>query len=482
MNFTDFMLFHEALSMSDEGLSISKDDSGETYCDFEFRGMPFRVTLSLRKGRLVPMWTHGENAEADFIPNVVGIAFKGPKGYSTSKVAGSASSAIYSKMLGCVKKVLDNMDVNAITFNAAEPGMYVMYNLFYRNYLMPDPPAGKGFLKIDNLGVNGMNGRDHQMYVSKEYIQQHKEQFPEQKYLWKRMIVTAHKNTKLELEKVELEKAINRINKRNLPSDQAKLAELTHKLESLKQEILKYNDAVRDERDKLRDERTARDEAERRRQQAERDEEYRREQEHIQRIRAERDLESQRDAEHIEVSSGLEAMTNKVLLAGELADPRSLSALGFDPAVYKWIAFVSVPGRRTGHSADDTMMDVVLGDNDPNRTQHMVRRKSISLRNASKLAPQLRPATIGELNNIATRTHYAMQNSEARYQWGKTWAAELKDAPKALQDAFGGLTLTDKAVNAAKGVASIPGQIANYYFPGKQQPRQTRTSGIWDTW
>ena len=133
MRFRDYIIFDEAMGMPTDGLRV-RDYGSSVTCHFDHGGDRYKVEM-----------LHGE---AYGIPEVWEVEFIGPGGVSTTGVSGTSSSAIYSRMLGCIKKLFETRRVNGLSFSPAEDAMLVPYDLFYRKYLRPDPPAGMGFLKV----------------------------------------------------------------------------------------------------------------------------------------------------------------------------------------------------------------------------------------------------------------------------------------------------------------------------------------------
>jgi hypothetical protein len=70
-----------------------------------------------------------------YLDNVFSVMFQGPEGYSTTGMAGTKATAIYGKLIGAVKKLIDTQDVEALTFTPAEPAMRIMYERFYQSFL-----------------------------------------------------------------------------------------------------------------------------------------------------------------------------------------------------------------------------------------------------------------------------------------------------------------------------------------------------------
>jgi hypothetical protein len=78
------------------------------------------------------------------VPGFFSIVFTGPKGTSSTKMAGTAATAIYTQLMLAVKKLIEIEQVNGLGFSPAEPGMGLVYQRFYRQYLQPG-----GFIRVD---------------------------------------------------------------------------------------------------------------------------------------------------------------------------------------------------------------------------------------------------------------------------------------------------------------------------------------------
>jgi hypothetical protein len=69
------------------------------------------------------------------VPGSYRIEFEGPNRYNTTGTAGTQATAIYSKMLLVIKKLMTTQEVNGITFEPHEPGMALVYQRFYDRFL-----------------------------------------------------------------------------------------------------------------------------------------------------------------------------------------------------------------------------------------------------------------------------------------------------------------------------------------------------------
>lgn len=157
MEFIDFIGLQEAMALDTDKVDLQDTGYG-LYCPFEYNGVEYQVSL-VKEVKQLPWLT---------IPETWSITFKGPDGYKLTKMAGTASSAIYSRMLACIKKLLDTHEVNAIEFSPAQEEMIVPYDLFSRAYLLPEPPKGKGFVQVSLT-----------LFVKREFLDRNRDKLPE---------------------------------------------------------------------------------------------------------------------------------------------------------------------------------------------------------------------------------------------------------------------------------------------------------------
>lgn len=133
MNFKEYLEFVEAMTLSAEDLDFNvREDS--VICNFNHDGNKFTVRMN-----------RGRDGGVDYVWSV---NFEGPAGYRTTKMSGSSSTAVYNKLLSCVRKLFATQKVNGLKFSPAETHMTIPYDLFYRSFLRPDPPLGAGFLMV----------------------------------------------------------------------------------------------------------------------------------------------------------------------------------------------------------------------------------------------------------------------------------------------------------------------------------------------
>lgn len=83
------------------------------------------------------------------VPGVFEITFSGPDGFATTKKAGSSATIIYNHVLASVKKMVDKetaekKEVNGFVFFPYEPGMALIYQKFYNDYLKPN-----GYIRVE---------------------------------------------------------------------------------------------------------------------------------------------------------------------------------------------------------------------------------------------------------------------------------------------------------------------------------------------
>jgi len=96
--------------------------------EFEHDGKNFNVNLDSEK----------INYEGQEIDNVYTVLFQGPEGYSTTGASGTEATTIYSKLVLAVKKLIENHEVNGLSFTPAEPGMRIIYTRFYNSFMKDD--------------------------------------------------------------------------------------------------------------------------------------------------------------------------------------------------------------------------------------------------------------------------------------------------------------------------------------------------------
>ncbi len=83
----------------------------------------------------VSMYRAKINYAGQDVPGSFKIEFTGPNGFNTTGKAGSEATAIYTKVLLAIKKLMTTQTVNGLTFEPAEPGMALVYQRFYDRFL-----------------------------------------------------------------------------------------------------------------------------------------------------------------------------------------------------------------------------------------------------------------------------------------------------------------------------------------------------------
>lgn len=177
MNFKEYLQFVEAMTMSAEDLDFNKVNSEMIHCGFMHDGKEYSVKLGKS------MWMG--------VSNLWGVTFIGPSGVHTTRTTGTASSAVYNKLLSCIKKLFETETVNGLIFKPAEDGMAIPYDLFYRNFLRPDPPRGAGFLMVSP-----------ELYLSKEKVREME---------FTGNVLAANRMQMAKVELIKIDKAMGRI-------------------------------------------------------------------------------------------------------------------------------------------------------------------------------------------------------------------------------------------------------------------------------
>ena len=93
--------------------------------EFEFDGEKYEVGLDKSSHSYM-----GRNYD-----DMYTVMFHGPRGYSTTGMAGGKATAIYAKLIAAIKKLVDTQDVDGLMFTPAEPAMRIMYERFYQSFL-----------------------------------------------------------------------------------------------------------------------------------------------------------------------------------------------------------------------------------------------------------------------------------------------------------------------------------------------------------
>lgn len=131
MNFSEWLRIDE-IEMADEGINFNYSN-GVGRAEFQQMGMNFRVDFNM-----VTSYAMGE-----YIPDVYNVVFSGPSGTFSTGRAGSGALAIYSKVMGAIKKLMDATNVNGIAFSAAEDKMAPVYQRLFKR-------LGGDFVQISN--------------------------------------------------------------------------------------------------------------------------------------------------------------------------------------------------------------------------------------------------------------------------------------------------------------------------------------------
>lgn len=203
MNFKEYLQLVEAMTLSAEDITL-QDSLSYLKCSFRHNGDEYKVYM--------------DNDDFEEISDVWSVNFDGPKGVSLTGKAGAASTIIYNKMLSCVKKLFELHEVNGLIFSEADPAMVVTYDLFYRNFLRPNPPRGAGFLKVSDY-----------LYLSKHKIRE---------LDYTNTLLAANRVRMAKVELVKINKAIGRVMERirggqAFPTDRKTLQDLEAKSREL---------------------------------------------------------------------------------------------------------------------------------------------------------------------------------------------------------------------------------------------------------
>ncbi len=452
LSFGHYLIVAEALSLSAEDVGIVELSDDEVECRFDYKGQDFEV--------------HMASATIQGVPDVWVVTFEGPRGYGTTGKSGTASSAIYSRMLGCVKQLFDMKKVNGLSFSPAEPGMAVPYDLFYRTYLRPDPPKGKGFMRVSSG-----------LYVSKELIRE---------LGIGDTVLPAHRAERDYLALVKANKARDRLRARigtdkEIPGDKENLERLEGEMSGLQSRYRKSSaesgqrsaqaqDRTMSRRAQLtsvEDERRAAERAERERlEREERDrQEAEREREREAVRSAERAERARSDAAKRAVASRVAGFAMRRRDAGPLPEqdgmnPSLLSSLGSAP----WVAIA--PGGE----------DVLIGKDSVGGSRYM--RKSPSIRvsvdpdEALYVVKNFTPVDPGERSRLAKKVYGSMVDARLGRE---EMESAMGDLPADLAGAVRDMGVLGRAAvsgasavkRAGRDVASLPGEIKRYYMPGK---------------
>lgn len=129
---------YDIMSTDVSGVELQQVGINYAY-DFEYEDEVYRIDFR-RKSALVaggtqrvPVWL---------------VLLEGPSGMSLTGEAGMGANIIYKHLLMACKKLLEIEDVKGFTFTPAQPRMAPMYELFYKKFLLPEPPQGAGFVRV----------------------------------------------------------------------------------------------------------------------------------------------------------------------------------------------------------------------------------------------------------------------------------------------------------------------------------------------
>lgn len=112
------------------------------------------------------------------IENIWEVVFEGPEGTSTTN-KGHGAATVYQHLILAVKRLLETVRVDGLSFIPAEPGMALVYERFYRNFLSRDDlPC----LSCPNDGRQGMVRTSRSLYVRRWILEMFKSRMsPEQR-------------------------------------------------------------------------------------------------------------------------------------------------------------------------------------------------------------------------------------------------------------------------------------------------------------
>lgn len=102
--------------------------------NFDHEGDKFTIEMSRLKNAIY---------QGIEIPGMFEIVFAGPKGTQTTGTSGTGATAVYTKLLLAIKKLIETETVNGLKFTPAEVGMGLVYQRFYKQYLQP-----AGFIRV----------------------------------------------------------------------------------------------------------------------------------------------------------------------------------------------------------------------------------------------------------------------------------------------------------------------------------------------
>lgn len=142
MNFREFLRIDELFDLSSadtSGVEFNRVSNQNYEYKFVHDGQVYTIDMTRETFLSVPLSADG----------AWGISFFGPSGLDLTGIAGMSATVIYRNLLLAVKKLMEIEEVNTLYFSPAQERMLAMYDIFYRKYLKPEPPAGPGFVRID---------------------------------------------------------------------------------------------------------------------------------------------------------------------------------------------------------------------------------------------------------------------------------------------------------------------------------------------
>ena len=185
LSFFGYVALREAFDLTNADMSDIMITSSATQGNYRFKHDGKNFMVSISQENEVNLDGHDDVDDFDYydddenndpfinepktieIPGTFSIMFSGPQDFQLTGTSGVGVFAIYRKLLSCVKHFMDNHEVNALEWTPADDKMLIPYDLFYRQFLQPDPPRGAGFIRVTN-----------DVYIKKEYIRNNKDKFP----------------------------------------------------------------------------------------------------------------------------------------------------------------------------------------------------------------------------------------------------------------------------------------------------------------
>jgi len=142
MNFREFLRLDELFDIGSADLDhIELYPVGEEDYEYDFEHDGEEYKIEIHKEDFLPANLSSDGAYS--------ITFEGPSGLDLTGSAGMSATVIYRHLLMAIRKLMEQEEVNTLYFSPAQKRMLPMYDIFYRKYLKPDPPAGAGFVRIE---------------------------------------------------------------------------------------------------------------------------------------------------------------------------------------------------------------------------------------------------------------------------------------------------------------------------------------------